>query len=233
WPVILLVVLAVAFPVLGVGFFGRYPAVYVVADLVFASVVIGGAVALIIGAFSAGGVLHGSAGKAGFMALGVWHALVQGAVPFLLSRRGDWRGWIALLATVLVFWLAGNWLVAKLKFRASLAIVWLVYTVVLLALPFVFSGEREEYLDSWALRFAVAVLMGGLMSCVSLGWYFAVSLGFNGHNDQAGGAARIERFKEFMRIRLTARGLTAYVIGFDEPRMHGRELRPRVIDVFE
>jgi hypothetical protein len=82
-------------------------------------------------------------------------------------------------------------------------------------------------------RFVVAVLLGGLMSCVSLGWYFAVSLAFNGHNDQAGGAARIERFKEFMRVRLTAHSLTAYVIGFDEPKMLGHELRPRVIDVFE
>jgi hypothetical protein len=233
WPVILLVVLAIAFPLIGLSFFGRYPAVYVFADVLFALVVLGGAVALIIGAFSAGGVLHGPAGKAGFVALGVWHALVQGAVPFLLSRRGDWRSWVAALAAVLVFWLAGNWLVAKLKFRASLAVVWLVYGAVLLGLPFVFWGESAQYLDTWMARFIVAFLLGGLMSCVSLGWYFAVSLAFNGHNDQAGGAARIERFKEFMRVRLTAHSLTAYVIGFDEPRIHGHELRPRVIDVFE
>ncbi|MEK6320814.1 MAG: hypothetical protein AABN33_03930 [Acidobacteriota bacterium] len=233
WPVILLVVLAAAFPVLGLSFFGRYPAVYVFADVLFALVVLGGAVALIIGAFSAGGVLHGPAGKAGFFALGVWHALVQGAVPFLLARRGDWRSWVAALAAVLVFWLAGNWLVAKLKFRQSLAVVWLVYGLVLLALPFVFWGEPARYLDTWIARFVVAVLLGGLMSCVSLGWYFAVSLAFNGHNEQAGGAARIERFKEFIRVRLTAHSLTAYVIGFDEPKMHGKDLDLKIIDVFE
>lgn len=79
----------------------------------------------------------------------------------------------------------------------------------------------------------VAVLLGALMSCVTLGWYFAVSLAFNGHNEQAGGAARIERFKEFMRIRLTASGLTAYVIGIDKPEMNGKNLRPRIIDVFD
>jgi hypothetical protein len=233
WPVILLVVLAAAFPVLGLSFFGRYPAVYVFADVLFASVVLGGAVALILGAFSAGGTLHGPAGKAGFVVLGVWHALVQGGVPFLLSRRGDWRSWVAALAAVLIFWLAGNWLVAKMRFRSSLVVVWLVYGLALLALPFVLWGEPAQYLDTWAARFVVAVLLGGLMSCVSLGWYFAVSLAFNGHNEQAGGAARIERFKQFMRVRLTANSLTAYVIGFDEPRMHGHELRPRVIDVFE
>ena len=60
-----------------------------------------------------------------------------------------------------------------------------------------------------------------------------MSLAFDGHNEQAGGAARIERFKEFIRVRLTADSLTAYVIAFDEPAMHGHELRAKVIDVFE
>ena len=233
WPVILLVVFAVAFPILGLAFFGRYPVEYVFADVLFALVVLGGAAGLIVGAFVVGGELQGSAGKAGFLALGAWHALLQGGVPFLLARRGDWRSWVAALAAVLVFWLAGNWLVAKLKVRRLLIVVWLVYGLVLLGLPFFFWGASASYVDEWIARLCAAVLLGGLMSCVSLGWYFAVSLAFNGHNDTAGGAARIERFKEFMRIRLTAHGLTVYVIGFDEPRMHGHELRPKIIDVFE
>jgi hypothetical protein len=233
WPVMVLVTLAGAFPVLGLSFFGRYPAMYVFADVLFALVVFGGAVALIVGAFSAGGALHGPVGKAGFFVLGVWHAFVQGAVPFLLSRRGDWRSWVAALAAVLIFWFAGNWLVARLKFRGSLVVIWLVYGLILLGLPFLFWREPAKYLDTWLSRFLAAVLLGGLMSCVSLGWYFAVSLAFNGHNDQAGGAARIECFKEFIRVRLTANSLTAFVIGIDEPKMQGRELRPRIIDVFE
>ena len=233
WPVILLVILAAGFPVLGLTFFGRYPSVYVFADMLLASVVLGGAVALILAAFTAGGALHGSAGKVGFAALGVWHALVQGAVPFLLSRRGDWRSWVGAVAAVLVFWLAGNWLVAKFKFRASLTLVWIIYGLVLLGLPLVFWGAPAQYLDTWTARFVVAVLMGALMSCASLGWYFAVALAFDGHNEQAGGAARIERFKEFIRVRLTADSLTAYVIAFDEPAIHGHELRAKVIDVFE
>ncbi|MEK6405716.1 MAG: hypothetical protein AABN34_01995 [Acidobacteriota bacterium] len=233
WPVILLVVLAAAFPVLGFTFFGRYPAQYVFADVLFALVVLGGAAGIMLGAFVVGGSLHGGAGKAAFLVLGAWHALLQGGVPFLLARRGDWRSWVAAVAAVLVFWLAGNWLVAKLKFRQSLLVVWLVYGVVLLGLPFFFYGEPARYLDTWTARFVVAVLLGGLMSCVSLGWYFAVSLAFNGHNEQAGGAARIERFKEFMRVRLTAQGLTVYVIGFDEPKIDGKDLDLKIIDVFE
>ncbi|MFY9556938.1 MAG: hypothetical protein WAV20_02325 [Blastocatellia bacterium] len=233
WPVMLLVVLGAAFPVLGFGFFGRYPAEYVFVDVLFALVVLGGAAALIIGAFVAGGAHQGPAGKAGFFLLGVWHALLQVAVPFLMARYGDWRSWLGGLAAVLVFWLAGNWLVAKLRFRQSLLIVWLLYGVVLIGLPLYLRGASAPSSESWIARMLVAVLLGALMSCVTLGWYFAVSLAFNGHNEQAGGAARIERFKEFMRIRLTASGLTAYVIGIDKPEMNGKNLRPRIIDVFD
>jgi hypothetical protein len=59
-----------------------------------------------------------------------------------------------------------------------------------------------------------------------------VCLEFNGHNNEAGGAARIERFKQFIRFRLTEDDLTGYVIAIDEPKTKGRLLAPRVIDVF-
>ncbi|MDQ3773747.1 MAG: hypothetical protein M3461_04960 [Pseudomonadota bacterium] len=48
--------------------------------------------------------------------------------------------------------------------------------------PMVVNGCR--LLDAFAL--------GAILSCVWFGWYFAVSLGFNGHNNEAGDArARI------------------------------------------
>ncbi len=54
-----------------------------------------------------------------------------------------------------------------------------------------------------------------------------------GHNNEAGGAARIEEYKEFVRIRLTDKGLTAYVIGIDKPEYDGANLKPRIVDTFE
>jgi hypothetical protein len=233
WPVVLLVVISAAFSTLGLVFFGRYPVVYVFADVSFALIVLGGAAAVIAAAVIAGGEFQRLAGRLGFFALGTWHALLQGLVPFLLALRGDWRSWTVTLAAVLVFWIAGNVLVAKLNARRSLAIAWLVYGLVLLSLPLILWGEKSTVLDLWITRFLVAVFFGCLMSCVSLGWYFAVSLAFNGHSDQAGGAARIQRFKQFIRIRLKADSLTAYVIGIDDPKMNGSELRPKIIDVFE
>jgi hypothetical protein len=78
----------------------------------------------------------------------------------------------------------------------------------------------------------LASVFGALLSCVWVSWYFAVCLGFNGHNNEIGGAARIERFKQFIRFRLTEDDLTGYVIAVDDPQEEGRLLSPRVIDVF-
>jgi hypothetical protein len=50
----------------------------------------------------------------------------------------------------------------------------------------------------------------------------AVALLFNGHNNEAGGAARLQGYKQFMRIRLRQDDLTAYVIGFDKAQPEGR-----------
>jgi len=70
------------------------------------------------------------------------------------------------------------------------------------------------------------------MSCVSFGWYLAVALAFGGHVNEAGGAARLEEFKQLIRFRLTKDGLTGFVIAIDEPKMDGTQLEPRIIDVF-
>lgn len=66
----------------------------------------------------------------------------------------------------------------------------------------------------------------------AVGWYFAAALCFHGHNNEIAGAARIERFKQFVRVRVNREGLTGYVIAIDYPKRNGRDLRPRLVDVF-
>ena len=73
-----------------------------------------------------------------------------------------------------------------------------------------------------------AALIGAFMSCIWFGWYLAVALVFNGHNNEAGGAARLVGYKQFMRIRLREDDLTAYVIGFDEAQAKGKDLIPKL-----
>ncbi|MEN3335326.1 MAG: hypothetical protein V7641_4691, partial [Blastocatellia bacterium] len=117
----------------------------------------------------------------------------------------------------------------------ALVVAWLVCGGVLLYLPFALRASPEASLDVWrlALRFIVVIALGGLMSCVWLGWYMAVALEFHGHTSEAGGAARIEEFKEFIRFRLTHDTLTGYVIGVDQPLTRGADLKMRLIDVFQ
>jgi len=96
------------------------------------------------------------------------------------------------------------------------------------------SYEWWGSMRGWSMLVPIglASVFGALLSCVWVSWYFAVSLGFNGHNNEAGGAARIERFKQFIRFRLRENDLTGYVIAIDDPQKEGRRLAPRVIDVF-
>lgn len=86
----------------------------------------------------------------------------------------------------------------------------------------------------------LAGLVGAVMSCVWLGWYFAVSLVFDGHANEAGSTARTEDYKQFIRFKLTKDTLTGYVIGIDFPHApvdesdprDGATLKPRLVDVF-
>lgn len=79
----------------------------------------------------------------------------------------------------------------------------------------------------------LCAVFGAFLSCVWLGWYLGVSLGFNGHNNESGGAARIEKFKQIVRFRLTKDTLTGYVIGVKDPQRCGNLLHPYLIDVFQ
>ena len=77
-----------------------------------------------------------------------------------------------------------------------------------------------------------AGLIGAVMSCALFGSYLAVALAFNGHNNEAGGAARIEGFKHLIRFRLNADVLTGYVMAIDQAEPDGSNLKPRIVDVF-
>ena len=180
-----------------------------------------------------GGEQQGVGGKIGFAVLGLWHGVLQVAVPLLLVRVGSWRAWLAAMLTVLVFAVVGNQL-ARRGLRWLLLVAWLAHGVLVLWLPFAlreaaFSTDAQAHV----LKLVVAALLGGLMSCVWLGWYMAVSLEFNGHYSEAGGAARIEEYKEFVRIRLTKNTLTAYVVAVDQPLSNGADLKMKIVDVFQ
>ncbi|HEX6624100.1 MAG TPA: hypothetical protein VF064_10340 [Pyrinomonadaceae bacterium] len=252
WVLAVYAVLAVG---AGVWFFGRNNQMaYVLTDNLFA------VVALIIffgltflGYSKAGENAKGIAGKLPFLLLGALHGAAQMLTPFVLVRKGSWLTLAAAVVLVVAFALLGRELL-KRDMRWPLALAGLVYAALMVSLPCVtarlFGSPASyaassglfahDYHDGWSglLPAIVSGLVAVVTSCVWLGWYLAVALSFGGHNNEAGGAARIERFKEFVRVRLArdpATGedtLTAYVIAVDEPKKKGAELQPRLADVF-
>src|SRR5205823_4575138 len=112
--------------------------------------------------------------------------------------------------------LLGIWVGSRWP-RRLLALIWVVYGGLLLGLPLVLPGSLPPEGGSgrevvrWLLV-PISFVLGAALSCVWFGWYLAVALAFNGHNNEAGGAARIDGFKGLVRFRLTREGLTGFVI---------------------
>ncbi len=249
WPMWVLAGFAIAAAGLSLWYFGRYnPAPYLISDIVLALTLAVVFLGLLFFAVGTGGALHSLKGKILFGLFGIWHAVLQLFVPFLLVVRGSWVSFVALAVSIFLFRRIG----AKLVRQHSpwLAALWLVFGIVLLYAPFmlpagqVFRQSVSDLLINYlpflntsyfppVVACILAGLVGLVMSCVTFGWYLAVSLAFNGHNNEAGGAARIESFKGFIRIHITAQALTAYVIGFEKPAIDGENLRLRIIDTFQ
>jgi hypothetical protein len=160
--------------------------------------------------------------------LGVWHAVLQTLLPLLLVAFTPLREVVLACLLVAPAALLGYRLAAANR-RWALLGVWLVFGAAELAIA-THQPEPRELTGSWL---AAAFPLGAFFGCVWFGWYLAVASLFNAHNNEVGGAARIERFKQLVRIRLRPDELTAYVIGFDDPAVDVAELKPRLVDVFQ
>lgn len=89
----------------------------------------------------------------------------------------------------------------------------------------------EYYCAIW-ISILVIGYIGFLMSRVWMSWYLAVSMKFDGHNNEAGGAARIEGFKHILRIKVENDKLTVFVIGFEEAEHELERLKLKLVDKF-
>ena len=236
WPVWALLIMAVVGLGAAFWFFGKHGAAYLISDLVQLTVVLGVFFGLAYFAVFTGGSLHKGIATGGFLLLGILHAFLQLLVPFLLVRKGHliWAPLAALVLATLFQFIGGS--LAKLKNGLLLAIASALFGAALLIIPFVISSPSSINVPDgfWPtlLLCLYAGAIGALMSCVLFGSYLGVSLAFNGHNNEAGGAARIEGFKQLIRFRLTPEGLTGYVIGVDQVETLGSNLEPRIVDIF-
>ena len=105
--------------------------------------------------------------------------------------------------------------------------------------PQVFDSRFTIYCTIWVSILVVGYI-GFLMSRVWLSWYLAVTMLFDGHNNEAGGAARIEGFKHILRIKIervyeeqkVKDKLTVFVIGFDEAKSEMEDFNLILVDKF-
>jgi hypothetical protein len=250
---------AISITACGLWFFGQnnLPA-YLVSDIVFIVVLIAGVIGIMLLPFKVAADLLYTKPKLvqvfGKSIIGLWHLALQLLVPFVLIKRGNYITWaVAAILLVLPIGLARTRL--KKNSAVGLSLLWFVYGGVLLALPWLTSWGLSlvglssapvfSHTTGW-LRLMPCLVAGGagaIICCLWTGWYFAVCFIFNGHNNEVGGAARIEEFKQFIRFRLTPNGLTGYVIAVDDVSMigeadatgrikDGSDLHPKLIDVF-
>ena len=236
WPIWVLLIMAVGQLGASRWVFGKHESSYLISDLVQLTVLLGGLIGLTYFAITTGGKLKKGFGKAGFLLLGISHAVLQLTVPFVLLRKGHWI-WAPLVALAIVgiYQFIGRAL-AKLQNGWPLAISWIFFGAALLITPFVlpspsFLNIPDGFWPTLGLCLYAGAI-GAVMSCALFGSYLAVALGFDGHNNEAGGAARIEGFKHLIRFRLNAQGLTGYVIAIDRVETDGAKLKPKIVDVF-
>lgn len=247
-------IVAVAVISAGLWFFGKHnlPA-YMISDIVFVLILVGAVVGIILlSLFGSGPVLSRQPKAVRFivkLVIGVWHMALQLFVPFVLVRLGSWLDWVLALVLLWVLPVLPKYLLARNN-RLLLSLLWLAYGWFMLSLPditrmfFPLPAVFTDWTGWWsAIPVLVAGVFGAVFCCLWTGWYFGICFAFNGHNNETGGAARIEEFKEFIRFRLTPEGLTGYVIAIDDVsavgeedkdrrKKDGRDLRPKLIDVF-
>jgi len=164
-------------------------------------------------------------------------ALVLFVIPWLWHRplTGPWE-----LSESVVMWSAAVCVgIITFAFAHGSALARALLANIGFWVAALFMVVFYRYVDAVPAMWVLAGLIGAVMSCVWLGWYFAVSLVFDGHANEAGSTARTEDYKNFIRFRLTEDSLTGFVIGIDFPYAPPNENAPdgsankaRLIDVF-
>ena len=252
--------LAIVVLTAGLWFFGKnnLPA-YLLSDITFIVVLIAAIAGIIALPFKVAGDLLYTKSKwvqrIGKAAIGVWFLILQLLVPLILILNANWF-MLALAAILVVAPIPLAQFLFKRNYRFALTLLWLVYGVVMLRLPWITNWILRKFDSSYQYQLIftdwtgwssvipaiVAGIIGAVICCLWTGWYFAVTFLYNGHNNEVGGTARVENFKQFIRFRLTNDGLTGYVIAVDDVSIIGKEengrtldgsdLKVRLIDVF-
>ncbi|MBX9893825.1 MAG: hypothetical protein K2Y09_01400 [Nitrosomonas sp.] len=236
--------LSIAYLIFGMLRYGAYSTSVMTFNLLIIIVWLFMTAGLIAVAYFWGGQLFSKvAGKIRLALIAAWCSFLLLTVPVCLALYANWMHLLIVAAAVAaVTLLAGriftlDRLVKKdfplsdqTKLGYCLLAVWSVVGIFTLI-----AATQGALIETGGWRLLAAFLAGAIFSCIWLGWYFAVALAFNGHNNEAGGGSRSERYRHMIRFKLTQDSLTGYVIGIDQPvEDFTREKSPvfRLVDVF-
>ncbi len=242
-PLWVLNIMGIIYAVFGFLRYGGYSASSMTFDLLIIIVWSLATIGLVALAIVTGACLLSTVGKIKFAVIGIWHAVLQVAVPVCLVLYADWTSILAISILAFVITLLSgrlftlNFLVKDLtladqnKLGSWIFIAWIIVgSWALLAV----SWGNPVAVTGW--RLLASFLLGAWFSCIWFGWYLAVSLAFHGHNNEAGGGARSECYRHMIRFKLMENTLTGYVIGIDKPvtDFSNKEQLPkfRLVDVF-
>lgn len=201
--------------------------------LILAGTVIG---AVGVGLF--GGRLLRWPGQLAMAAAGLVHGLSQILTPFVLARLALVHWWVA---PAMAAALSGALLLSRVLLRRGgpawlLALLWVGSGLGAIAFAVGAAGGvaiAPDGAGQWALVIGLTSVITIAGGCAHLGWYLAFAAAIGAHGNEIGGAARIQQYKQFIRFRLTERGLTGFVIAIDDPSTDPAKLRPYLVDVFE
>jgi hypothetical protein len=216
--------LGVSYLAFGVLRYGVYHTSIMSFDLLIAIVWALSTLGLVALAIILGGQLHNNAGKVRFAAIGLWHAILQVTVPICLVLYSSWASIVIVSIAAVGITLLAGWFFTRdfLVKDFSLGdqkkvgnLLFAAWGIVGICTLLAVSWGDPIAVDGW--RLLVSFILGALFSCIWFGWYVAVSLAFHGHNNEAGGGARSERYRHMIRFKLTENSLTGFVIGIDNP----------------
>lgn len=170
--------------------------------------------------------LGGLPARIGFGLLGLAHAAMVLALPYLMVMRGWSVAAVAIVAVMLGF----APLARRLYRRAP---AWLITALWLLqglgAIAVLWWGPWGSL--AWGGSAALlAVAVGAIVVPMQFGFYLLTCSAWNGHNNEAGITARLTLCKQWIRFHVTRDAVTGYVIGFDDPL--APDPAPRLVDQF-
>jgi hypothetical protein len=176
-----------------------------------------------------GGAGHMLKVKLVFGLMGLYLGVLQISIPLLIALDGNWLRALAVLAWTLGITAVTATLFSSIKRSKYICLMWLLAGGGALAISVIGHSQHQISL----LRMVVALGSAATLTCVWFGWYLASALAFGGHNNEAGGAAHLDRHRHFIRFKVQKDKLTGYVIGIAKPNHIGKNLSPVLVEVFE